>query len=51
MQVTGFDVDFCKIDYITPAMLTSILPLTNFVGYTGLITYLHQYANVREGKL
>lgn len=44
------NIDLCKIKNITPAILTGLLVLTNFKGYTGLINYLPGLLNVRASK-
>lgn len=42
------NIDFCKLKNLTPGILTGILALTNFTGYTGPISFSSNVANLRK---
>lgn len=44
------EIDFCKLKNITPALLTGLLVLANYIGYTGPISYLTSSLNFRSSK-
>lgn len=49
-DVFAKNVDFCNLEYLTPIYLTELLLLANFTGYTGLIDFSYDFANVRSFK-
>jgi hypothetical protein len=42
--------NFCNINNLTPGLLTGLLALTNFTGYTGRISFDPAVGNIRRGK-
>lgn len=44
-------IDFCKLKNFTPAILTGLLVLTNFTGYTGDISFFNESLNIRNCKM
>jgi hypothetical protein len=43
--------NFCNINNLTPGLLTGLISLTNFTGYTGSISFDSLFGNFRRGSL
>lgn len=46
----GKIVDYCSLEYLTPAYLNALLTLANFTGYTGQIDFSSKAPNIRSYK-